>query len=253
MNHFIDYANSNDLKALLSDAVDRNAITFLNEELLTPAPINERPEKILCVGLNYADHAKEAGATDLPEEPILFSKFNNSLAAHQEDIPYDNIGEKLDYEAELVIVIGKEAKQVSEEEAEDYIFGYSTGNDISLRDLQFLSGQWLIGKTLDKFAPIGPYLVTKDEIDDINDLDISLKRNGELMQSSNTKHMIFNCANIVSYISQIMTLKPGDMIFTGTPEGVVIGYPEAQQNWLKPGDQMEVTIESIGTLMNTIV
>lgn len=208
------------------------------------------PEKIICVGLNYLGHIEESKVKETPKEPVLFSKFNNALAAHNEKIPVPTVGEQFDYEAELVMVIGKEAKNVSKEEALSYVFGYSVGNDLSIRDLQFKSGQRLLGKTADKFAPVGPYLVTANSIDPTH-LAISLKRNGEIVQSSNTKYMIFDCAAIISYISQHMTLKPGDLIFTGTPEGVILGHPEDQRDWLKPGDELEVVIEDIGILRNT--
>lgn len=229
---------------------DAANIDILPEESVTFAPGLTNPEKILCVGLNYLNHIEEAKNVDIPDKPVLFNKFNNALAAHQENIPIPKVGEQFDYEAELVIVIGKEAFDVSEEEALSYVFGYSVGNDLSVRDLQFTSSQWLLGKSLNKFAPVGPYIVTADEIDPTN-LDISFKRNGETVQSSNTKHMIFNCSTIISYVSKHMTLKPGDLIFTGTPEGVIIGYPEEQQVWLKSGDKLEVIIENIGTLENT--
>ncbi|MFJ8064727.1 fumarylacetoacetate hydrolase family protein [Psychrobacillus sp. NPDC096426] len=159
--------------------------------------------------------------------------------------------ERVDYEAELVLIIGKEAKNVSKEDALSYVFGYTVGNDLSARSLQFLSGQWLLGKSLDHFAPIGPYLVTSDEIDPYN-LAIECKVNGEVRQSANTKDMIFDCSTIISYVSKHITLKPGDVIFTDTPQRVVIGYPEDEQVWLKSGDKVEVSIEKIGTLINTL-
>ena len=151
----------------------------------------------------------------------------------------------------MIIVIGKEAANVSKDEALSYVFGYTVGNDLSARDLQFRSGQWLLGKTCDEFGPIGPYLVTADELNSSN-LDIECKVNGVVRQSANTSNMIFDCATIVSYLSEHMTLKPGDIIFSGTPEGVVIGYPEDQQDWLKSGDIVEVSIENIGTLVNVL-
>ena len=200
------------------------------------APVVTKPEKIICVGLNYADHAKEANM-DIPDYPVLFSKFNNALAAHKQVISLPKKAEKFDYEAELVIVMGKEATKVSKEEALSYVFGYTVGNDFSARDLQFRTGQWLLGKSCDDFAPIGPYIVTSDEIDPQN-LEISCKVNGEIRQSAHTRDMIFDCATIISYLSQYMTLKPGDLIFTGTPEGVIVGYPEEQQQWLKSGDEV---------------
>lgn len=225
-----------------------NDIPRIDEEKIVYAPCVTHPEKILCVGLNYADHAAESNM-ELPTSPVLFSKFNNALAAHNQVISLPKDAKKVDYEAELVIVIGKEVKAISKEEAPSAIFGYTIGNDVSARDLQFLTGQWLVGKTCDGFAPIGPYLITSDELDPSN-LAISCKVNGEIRQVSNTNQLIFDCATIVSYASQYMTLKPGDLIFTGTPAGVMLGYPEGKQQWLKSGDEVAVTIEKIGTLFN---
>ena len=225
--------------------------TIISEEDITYAPIVTNPEKIICVGLNYVNHAEES-KMDIPTSPILFSKFNNALAAHKQNIALPKNAEKYDYEAELVIVIGKEAKYVSKEEALSFVFGYAVGNDLSARDLQFRTGQWLLGKTVDNFAPIGPEIVTADEVDPTK-LNISCKVNGEIRQNANTKDMIFDCATIVSYLSQHMTLKPGDVIFSGTPDGVILGYSEERQIWLKAGDEIEVTIENVGTLTNVLV
>lgn len=231
-------------------ALTKKKVQFLPEEKIVYAPCVINPEKIVCIGLNYISHAKECNI-DIPTSPVLFSKFNNALAAHNEAIPLPKSAKKFDYEAELVIVIGKKAVDVSKEDALSYVFGYTTGNDLSARDLQFRTGQWLLGKTCDHFAPIGPYLVTADEIDP-NNLDIQSKVNGEIRQSSNTGDMIFDCATIVSYISQHITLKPGDIIFSGTPNGVIVGYPETQQKWLESGDEVSVSIEKIGTLVNVM-
>ncbi len=208
----------------------------VSKEGLVYAPVVTKPEKIICVGLNYVDHAKESNM-DIPTYPVLFSKFNNALAAHHQAISLPEDAKKFDYEAELVIVIGKEASKITKEEALSYVFGYTVGNDFSARDLQFRSGQWLLGKSCDDFAPIGPYLVTSDEINPQN-LDITCTVNGELRQSANTRDMIFDCATIISYVSQFMTLKPGDIIFSGTPDGVILGYPEENQQWLKSGDKV---------------
>ncbi|NHC43228.1 fumarylacetoacetate hydrolase family protein [Bacillus sp. MM2020_1] len=223
---------------------------FLQEEGLTYAPAVSNPEKIICVGLNYINHAKES-KMEVPTTPVLFSKFNNALAAHQDTVAIPEGAEQMDYEAELVLVIGKTAKNVSEEEALSYVFGYSVGNDISARDLQFRTGQWLLGKSPDGFAPVGPYLVTSDEVDP-NNLTVECRVNGELRQSAHTKDMIFNCATIISYASKYMTLKPGDVIYTGTPDGVILGYSKEEQVWLKSGDEMVISIESLGELKNTL-
>lgn len=240
-----------ELLTKIEQVIQNQSVSYINEATITYAPVLTSPEKIICVGLNYADHAAEANA-EIPTSPVLFSKFNNALAAHQEVIELPKNGEKFDYEAELVIVIGKEAKDVAEKDALAYVFGYTVGNDFSERGFQFRTGQWLLGKTSDQFAPVGPYLVTADEIEDIQNLQIECTVNGVTRQSGNTKDMIFNCAFIVSYVSQYMTLKPGDLIFTGTPDGVILGDPEEKRVWLKSGDEISITIEDIGTLTNML-
>lgn len=220
---------------------------YLNEDSLVYGPCVTNPEKIICVGLNYKQHAQESNMA-IPPFPLLFSKFNNALAAHGEKIKIPSGVQKIDYEAELVIVMGQTAQNVSEEEALSKVFGYCTGNDLSSRDLQFRTNQWLLGKTLDGFAPIGKYLVTADEVKDPNNLRIETLVNGELRQSSNTGDMIFDCAFLVSYISRYMTLRPGDIIFTGTPQGVIMGYPEEKQVWLRAGDEVVTRIEKLGEI-----
>ncbi len=225
-------------------------VELLNLSNIKYAPVVNNPEKILCVGLNYKSHQEETN-THVDDYPVLFSKFKNSLAANLEDVPLIKEDTKYDYEAEMVIVIGKEGKDIEKEKALDYIFGFTVGDDISARTLQRRSGQWLIGKTMDKFAPIGPVIVTRDSIK-ANNLDIKCEVNGKLVQDSNTKNLIFDIPTIISYASKFMTLKPGDIIFTGTPGGVVWGKPESEQVWLKSGDTISVTIENIGTLTNTL-
>lgn len=224
-----------------------NKALFLAEEEVNYGPCVRNPEKILCVGLNYRKHALETNLS-FPEKPIIFSKFNNALAGHQDIIIPPKVAKRIDYEAELVIVIGKEVREVNEKDALSCVFGYCAGNDLSARDLQPLQGQWLLGKTCDGFAPVGPWLVTADEIPDPDNLEIECQVNGEIRQASNTRDMIFTCARLISFISQSMTLKPGDLIFTGTPEGVIMGYPEAKQVWLKAGDEVQVAIEKLGKL-----
>ncbi|MDG0813394.1 fumarylacetoacetate hydrolase family protein [Cohnella rhizosphaerae] len=229
-----------------------SAITLREEELVF-APCVPKPGKIVCVGLNYRKHAEETNAP-IPQSPILFSKYGNALAAHREDIPLPSaVSDQVDYEAELAIVIGRRAKDVSREEALNYVFGYCNANDLSARDLQLRTSQWLLGKTCDKFAPIGPWLVTADEVGDPNALAISCSVNGEIRQSSNTADMIFHCDEIVSYLSRHMTLEPGDLILTGTPEGVVLGYPADRQVYLQSGDIVTVEIEKLGRLTNKMV
>lgn len=211
-----------------------------------------RPGKLICVGLNYRRHAEETGSP-IPSYPILFNKFDNALSAHGRDVRLPKTSSKTDYEAELGIVIGRETFDVSPEEALDYVGGYCNVNDVSARDLQLRTSQWLLGKSLDGFCPIGPYLVTSDAVPDPNGLGIRCSVNGELRQNSNTSDMIFDCRMIVSYISRHMTLRPGDLIMTGTPEGVVLGYPEERQVYLKPGDIVTVEIDGLGALTNRFV
>ncbi|MBP1964880.1 fumarylacetoacetate hydrolase family protein [Paenibacillus aceris] len=232
--------------------VDNKEAYVLDEAALELGPCVTNPNKMICVGLNYRKHAEETNAA-IPEFPILFNKFNNTLASQGEQIPLPAVSQKVDYEAELVIVIGKTAKYVSREDALSHVFGYCNVNDLSARDLQLRTQQWMLGKICDKFSPLGPYLVTADEVGDPNKLDIRCMVNGEVRQSSNTSDMIFYCDEIVSYISQHMTLEPGDIIFTGTPEGVVLGYPLEKQVYLKDGDQVTIQIEKLGALTNTMV
>lgn len=224
-----------------------------NPECYTDAPTAPAVtggEKILCIGLNYRQHAKECNLP-MPKAPVLFNKFPNALAADGESIYLDPRYVEYDYEAELVAIIGREARNVSVEDALDYVFGYTCGNDLSTRDLQFVrSSQWLLSKTFDGFAPLGPCVVTADSIDP-NNLNISSVVNGELRQNSNTSDMVFSIAQIIADLSSHFTLKPGDLIFTGTPQGVMHGYPKDQKRWLEPGDQVDVVIENIGTLHNT--
>ncbi|WP_239616082.1 fumarylacetoacetate hydrolase family protein [Cohnella mopanensis] len=242
------------LKAFIDRAKlsNRYASYVLEQSGLKLGPSVTHPNKIICVGLNYRKHAEETNAA-LPEYPILFNKFNNTLAGHLEEIPLPRVSTKVDYEAELVVVIGKKAKYVSEEDALSYVLGYCNVNDLSARDLQLRTHQWMTGKSCDKFSPLGPYLVTADEVGDPNRLSIKCTVNGEVRQLSNTSDMIFSCAQIVSYVSQNMTLVPGDIILTGTPEGVVLGKPIEQQTYLQPGDVVTVEIEKLGAITNTMV
>lgn len=227
-------------------------IHYLSKDEIRYEPATGKPEKIICLGHNYREHIKELGR-ELPETPIIFSKFNNTIAAADEDIPLPNCSDMIDYEGELGIVIGKTAENVTEEEALDYVFGYFVANDVSARDLQFRTPQWLIGKTCEKFFPTGPFIVTADEIPDPQKLTLRTTVNGELRQNSNTSDMIFTCRKIISYVSGLMTLKPGDVISTGTPQGVIAGMPEGKRQWLKNGDVVEIEIEGLGTLRNTFV
>src|SRR5262245_56839967 len=208
-------------------------------------PAVTNPEKILCIGLNYRKHAEETGQP-VPKLPILFNKFNNALNAHNGTIAVSKgPAEQFDYEAELVIVMGRGGRHIKEEEALSYVFGYATGNDFTARDLQSRSSQWMLGKTCDGFAVVGPWLVSADQVDP-NNLKISLTVNGQTRQSSNTADMVFNCQKLIAYISKHMMLKPGDIIFTGTPEGVINGMPKDKRVWLKAGDKVVTSIEKLG-------
>lgn len=214
------------------------------------APAVTEPEKIICVGLNYRKHAEET-KSPIPQYPILFNKFASSLSAHNGETFLPRAYKEYDYEAELVIVIGSTAKGVTREEARNCIFGFTCGNDVSNRLLQKeRGGQWMIGKAADGFAPVGPVVDTEADGDN---LAIKGYLNGELRQESRTNDLIFDTASIVSYISETVTLRPGDLIFTGTPSGVVMGYPKDEQRWLRPGDVYEVEIEGIGRLKTRFV
>ncbi|RXT02290.1 fumarylacetoacetate hydrolase family protein [Ammoniphilus sp. CFH 90114] len=235
---------------LLLSAEDQE-LEFLDESTLEWGPCVTEPQKIICVGLNYRRHAEESKMA-IPAQPILFSKYNNALNGHLGDIYIPDGAMQLDYEAELAIIIGKEAKMVEKEDALSYVYGYATANDVSARDWQMKSSQWLLGKTSDGFCPIGPYLVSKDEIPKPNNLKIQTTLNGQVRQNSNTSDMIFYCDEIVSYISKHFTLQPGDVILTGTPEGVILGYEESEREWLKEGDEVSIEIEGLGRLTNTV-
>ena len=224
-----------------STALELDSIEFL------PAVY---PSKILAIGRNYAEHAAEGGA-ELPKAPLLFNKLPNALSAHNAPIVLPIISEQVDFEAELAVIIGRTARRVSEAEALEYIFGYSLINDVSARDLQFGDGQWTRGKSLDTFAPLGPFITTRDEIEDVQTLKIEGVLNGEVMQSSNTSKMIFQVAYLVSYLSQGITLQPGDVIASGTPDGV--GIFRKPPVLLKAGDVFEVKIEKVGVLRNPVV
>lgn len=222
---------------------------LLSESDVEFGPAVPRPGKIICVGLNYKPHAEEIDFP-IPETPVLFGKFANAVAAHKQAIPLPADGEQFDYEAELAVIIGRRARNVDENEALDYVFGYCNGNDFSCRDLQFRTGQWLLGKSFDGWCPLGPYLVTAGEVPDPQNLNIRCWVNGEERQNSNTSGMIFSCAQIIAYASRYMTLEPGDVIMTGTPDGVVMGREDTP--WLRTGDEIVVEVEGLGTLYNVV-
>ena len=233
------------LEQILSDAD-----AAIPEAEIGYTPAVREPNKILCVGVNYRKHALES-SLPVPEQPIYFAKFNNSLAGHCEDVVLPAMTQQGDYEVELVAVIGRRAHKLTATNALDHVFGYATGNDLSARELQKRSSQWLYGKAIDGFAPLGPYLVTADEVPDPQDLDLKSWVNGELRQDSNTKDMVFSVATLVSDLSQIMTLEPGDVIYTGTPEGVIMGMRRTV--WLQPGDEVACEVEGLGRLVNNLV
>jgi 2-keto-4-pentenoate hydratase/2-oxohepta-3-ene-1,7-dioic acid hydratase in catechol pathway len=207
------------------------------------------PQKIVCVGLNYRDHAEEQGV-DLPERPLLFAKWPNTLIASGDEIRIPAISRQVDYEAELGVVIGRRASQVSVDDALEFVEGYVVANDVSGRDLQFADGQWVRGKSLDTFLPVSD-LVPASEVPDPQVLPIRAILNGEVMQDSSTSNMIFGVADVVSFISQAITLEPGDLIITGTPAGV--GAFRDPPVWLQPGDEIAIEIDGLGRISNPVV
>jgi 2-keto-4-pentenoate hydratase/2-oxohepta-3-ene-1,7-dioic acid hydratase in catechol pathway len=213
-------------------------------------PVIERPQKIICVGLNYRDHAEESGLSP-PERPILFAKWPTALIGPGESIVIPKITTQVDYEAELGVVIGSHVRGVSAEDALAAVAGYVCVNDVSARDLQFSDGQWARAKSLDTFCPVGPEVVPAREIPDPQALGIRTRLNGELMQDSTTAGMIFTVAEIVAFASEAITLEPGDLIATGTPAGV--GFARTPPVWLRPGDEVTVEIDGIGALTNPVV
>ena len=237
-----------DLVTYLSagEAHDGARVPLADVRLLAPVP---RPGKVIGIGLNYRDHAAESGQP-IPAEPILFPKFANSVIGPGEPIVVPPATAQPDYEAELGVVIGRVARNVAVEDALTFVVGYTCVNDVSARDLQFVSSQWMLGKAIDTFLPAGPWLVTTDEIPDPQRLRISCVLNGRTMQDSSTEQMVFGVAELVSYLSRTMTLEPGDLIATGTPPGV--GFARKPPVWLEDGDEITVQIEGIGSLTNPV-
>jgi 2-keto-4-pentenoate hydratase/2-oxohepta-3-ene-1,7-dioic acid hydratase in catechol pathway len=233
----------------LSHAVAHGSALSTSPKLLPPVP---DPQKIFCIGLNYADHAAESGA-DIPAEPVVFSKFCSALRGDGDPIELPKTSSRVDYEAELVVVIGRGGRNIPREEALGHVGGYTCGHDVSARDWQLgkPQGQWLLGKSFDSFAPLGPALVTPDEIENPQELDIRLRLNGKTMQQSNTRQLIFGIDQLIAYLSQVCTLTPGDLIFTGTPPGV--GAARTPPVFLQPVDNVEVEIERIGILSNPVI
>jgi 2-keto-4-pentenoate hydratase/2-oxohepta-3-ene-1,7-dioic acid hydratase in catechol pathway len=215
--------------------------------LLAPIP---RPPKLVCIGLNYRDHAEEA-KLPIPDVPTVFAKFSTAVIGPGHPIVLPKISSKPDYEAEFAVVIGRRGRHVPEERWRDYVFGYTIVNDVSARDFQMATSQWTMGKTFDTFAPMGPAVVTADEIEDPHNLAISLTLSGEVMQSSNTSNLIFNVPRLIAFLSSAFTLEPGDVISTGTPGGV--GFARRPPRWLRPGDETRIKVDGLGELVNPVV
>jgi 2-keto-4-pentenoate hydratase/2-oxohepta-3-ene-1,7-dioic acid hydratase in catechol pathway len=228
------------------EAADDPALPLAEVELLPPIP---DPQKIVCIGLNYAEHAKE-GRTEPPSSPTFFAKFANALRPHGATVELPAVSEKVDYEAEIAFVVGRRAKDVGEDEAIEYLAGYTLLNDLSARDLQFATPQWMPGKVFDGAAPCGPALVTPDEAGPPDALGIALDLNGERMQEATTGDLIFSIPQLVAHLSSLMTLEPGDIVATGTPAGV--GGAREPSVWLKPGDEVVVSSPQLGRLETTI-
>ena len=246
----VDLISSNDGLAKAQAAMETAKASGQTISGTVLAPIG-RPGKVICIGLNYRDHAEETGSP-IPSEPVCFNKFPQTVIGTGEAIVLPAVSEKVDYEAELVIVIGKKAKHVSAADAHDYVAGYMNGHDVSARDWQKgrPGGQWLLGKTPDTFAPIGPYFVTADDVSDPENLPVKLWLNGELMQDGNTSEFIFGIGALIEHLTKLITLEPGDLIFTGTPPGV--GDARDPAVYLKDGDTVEIEIGSLGRLSNPV-
>ena len=239
----VEHVTSMD-RAALAD----KGIVYPLKAVTLKAPV-PRPTKLILVGLNYRDHAEEA-KMKIPEEPTLFSKYALSVIGPGEAIRIPKVSDKIDYEGEFAFVIGKGGKDIPRERALDYVAGYTIVHDVSCRDYQMRTGQWMIGKTFDTFAPMGPYLVLKDEIPDPHTLDLTLRLNGVVMQHSNTRNLIFNVYDLIAYMSQVFTLEPGDVVSTGTPAGV--GFARKPPVFLKPGDTVRIEIAGLGALENPV-
>jgi 2-keto-4-pentenoate hydratase/2-oxohepta-3-ene-1,7-dioic acid hydratase in catechol pathway len=246
------------MKALLrlSDGLERARAALAkgtpiagDVKVLAPVP---RPDKVFCIGLNYIDHAKETGK-EPPPEPVVFNKFPSAVIAHNENIVLPKLSQKVDFEAELVVILGKGGKHITESQALSHVAGYACGHDVSARDWQTgkPEKQWLLGKTFDTFAPFGPELVTADEVGDAGNLQVQFRLNGQTLQNSRTDKLIFTIAQLISYLSGVVALAPGDVIFTGTPPGV--GVARKPPVYMKAGDVAEVEIEKIGVLRNPVV
>ena len=239
----------NDFLEKAKQAISRNDLTKVNRRNVEICASVPRPPKIICIGLNYRDHAEESGMP-IPKSPIVFSKFTNCAIGAGSPILLPARSEQVDYEAELAFVVGRTAKNVSREDALDYVLGYTNFNDVSARDFQFSDGQWQRGKSCDSFAPMGEFIATADEIEDPNNLQIQFRLNGETLQNSNTRELIFKIPEIIEFLSASITLEVGDVVATGTPPGV--GFARKPPVFMKDGDVAEVEIEGLGILSNPV-
>jgi acylpyruvate hydrolase len=231
-----------------ADAARERGLARPAQSVRLRAPV-PRPPKFILVGLNYQDHAEEAGFK-IPEVPTIFSKYANCVIGPGDPIKIPKVSSMIDYEGEYAFVIGRAGRDIPADHAMEYVAGYTMVNDVSCRDYQMKTGQWMIGKTFDTFAPMGPYLVTREEIADPHRLEISLYLNGQRMQHSNTRNLIFKTEYLIAFLSQVFTLEPGDVISTGTPAGV--GYARKPPVFMKPGDRVRIEIEGLGVLENPI-
>jgi len=235
------------VEAYVANAPQEAVSKAADVTLLAPIP---RPRKLICVGLNYRDHAAES-KMEIPSVPTIFSKFASSVIGPGEDIVLPKNSVKPDYEAEFAFVIGKPGRHVPADRWQEHVFGYTIVNDVSARDFQMATSQWLMGKTFDTFAPVGPWIVTADQIADPHQLDIRMTISGQVLQNSNTRELIFRIPELVAYLSSAFTLEPGDIVSTGTPAGV--GFGHKPPRWLKAGDECVVYVEGIGELRNPVV
>jgi len=247
------------ISVLASEPAEREKLLrFVDQTPVTSAPLRSvrllapvpRPPKLICIGLNYRDHAAETGNA-IPKIPTIFAKFSNVVIGPGDAIVLPKNSSRPDYEAEFMFVIGKGGRHIAPEDWRDHVFGYTVFNDVSARDFQMATTQWMIGKTFDTFAPMGPYLVSADEIADPHALDIRLSIGGEVLQHSNTRELIFKIPELVAYLSSVVTLEPGDVVATGTPAGV--GFTRKPPRYLQPGDEVTVSIEGIGELRNPVI
>lgn len=251
-NTLLDYIESGaegraNADKYVSQAPGNAAYALKDVKLLAPIP---KPRKLICIGLNYLDHARETNS-EIPKVPTVFNKFATAVIGPGDSVVLPNVSKSPDYEAEFAFVIGPGGRAIKAENWRDHVYGYTLVNDISARDYQRATTQWLMGKTFDTFAPMGPWIVTADEIADPHNLDIQMEINGEILQNSNTRELIFKIPDLIAYLSSVFTLEPGDIVSTGTPAGV--GVARDPQRFLRPGDRMTVKIPGIGQLSNPVV